>query len=73
MVVSNRKKDELLAQLRKEGYKAFPKTVKVVAAEATEEGEDVAAVGDYDYLLSMPIWNLTMEKVMWCPMESGCV
>lgn len=63
MIVSNRKKDELLAQLRKEGYKAFPKVAKVVATEEAEEADDAAAAGDYDYLLSMPIWNLTMEKV----------
>ncbi len=68
LVVSNRKKSELLQELRRKGFKAFPKTTKVVAAAAAGEAEEDPAgsegeAGDYDYLLSMPIWNLTMEKV----------
>ena len=69
LVVSNRKKSELLQELRRKGFKAFPKSTKVAAAAAAagEAEEDPAGsegeAGDYDYLLSMPIWNLTMEKV----------
>lgn len=39
LVVSNRKKEELLQELRKQGFKAFPKTTRSTAAAA--DGEEV--------------------------------
>jgi DNA topoisomerase-2 len=74
--VSNRKKDDLLQDLRAMGYKAFvdKKGKKGPAddeakdddeAEAEAEGVDSNNNLDkgYDYLLSMKIWSLTMERV----------
>ena len=80
IVVSNRKKKELLAELQKKKYQQFPKKgcvltnhalAKFVAKakkseeESEEENGDVLSTG-YDYLLSMPLWSLTLEKVACC-------
>eukprot|EP00898_Chlorokybus_atmophyticus_P003597 jgi/Chlat1/4238/Chrsp27S04322 len=77
--IRNRKKEELLKELKQRKFDPFPKqqTAKNIAAAA--EGEDDAdsvdgeesseAAGgraDYDYLLSMPLWSLTHEKVCDC-------
>lgn len=76
IIVNNRKRAELLAELKLKGFTPFPKKSKssepVVAgtenAEA-EEGNDTEEIGkgvsagDYEYLLSMPIASLTLEKV----------
>jgi DNA topoisomerase-2 len=59
LVISNRKKDDLLVEMRK--YKAFPKNGKT--ADVEEGEEEVGTISSYDYLLGMPMWNLTMEKV----------
>lgn len=69
LIVSNRKKAVIVAELRKLEFRPFPKVSKAKAAgenadvveeeEAEEEGTDA----DYDYLLGMPIWSLTKEKV----------
>ena len=74
LVVAGRKKQELVADLIKRKYtpmpratnKAAPKVAgniddEVEAGESAEEATSVAA--DFHYLLSMPIDNLTMEKV----------
>ncbi|KAJ8331328.1 DNA topoisomerase 2 [Batrachochytrium dendrobatidis] len=74
LVVQNRKRVDLLKELVTRKYKLIPK--KKAGSEATNgsEGSDDANDGDesvqdddprqgYDYLLSMPIWNLTWEKV----------
>jgi len=71
LVVSNRKKSELLSDLQKKGFKAFndKKTKKDVQdAESDDEAdEDVSPIATlekgYDYLLSMKLWSLTMERV----------
>ncbi|KAN0060781.1 DNA topoisomerase 2 [Thecaphora frezii] len=71
LIVSNRKKADIVTDLRKKDFKPIPKTGKPkVAAEGDDaEGDDAAAeeeVGpdsDYDYLLTMQIYNLTKEKV----------
>ncbi|RKP23009.1 DNA topoisomerase II, partial [Syncephalis pseudoplumigaleata] len=52
LVVQNRKRKTILEELRKRGYAAFPK-------QGANGGKDHG----YDYLLSMPIWSLTEEKV----------
>lgn len=70
LIVNNRKKADLVVELRKKDFRPFPKQskAKVVgdveedgADEATEEGP--SSDNDYDYLLGMAIWNLTKEKV----------
>ncbi|OJA16788.1 hypothetical protein AZE42_03299 [Rhizopogon vesiculosus] len=76
LVVSNRKKIDLMAELRRLKFRPFPKVAKAKAAGETEdvvqpEGEDAeaeeveqdAGSTDYDYLLGMPIWSLTKEKI----------
>ena len=69
LVVSNRKKADIVAELRKLKFRPFSKVLNAKASE-NEENEDEAAEeeehgndSDYDYLLGMPIWSLTKEKV----------
>lgn len=74
--IRNRKKKELVKELITLKFPPFPKNskkevVKLVnavdgaedaeAAEAAEADSDES--GDYSYLLSMPLYNLTYEKV----------
>ncbi|CAO1613505.1 unnamed protein product [Sympodiomycopsis kandeliae] len=73
LIVNNRKRADIVAELREKDFRPFPKPKKAhVVGEVNDEnnGEDpdeeaVAGSGsnDYDYLLSMPIYNLTKEKV----------
>jgi DNA topoisomerase II len=70
IIVANRKKSDIMAELRKKNFSPFPKVSKAKAAGETEEvaGEDdeeatTPGTTDYDYLLGMPIWSLTKEKV----------
>ena len=77
LVVSNRRKVDIVAELRKKQFRPFPKVAKAKAAGETEdvveEDEDeeesgsgsksAAGLSDYDYLLGMAIWSLTKEKV----------
>ncbi|RXW18452.1 hypothetical protein EST38_g7420 [Candolleomyces aberdarensis] len=72
--VSNRKKADIVADLRRLEFTPFPKVTKAKTANAEdaeeeeEEEEDdgdnpSGAVTDYDYLLGMPIYSLTREKI----------
>lgn len=73
LVVSNRKKADIMADLRKLKFRPFPKVTKAKAAGETEDvvnpdedeeaAEDAPGSTDYDYLLGMAIWSLTKEKV----------
>jgi DNA topoisomerase-2 len=68
LIVSNRKKADIIVELRQKKFRPFPKVAKAKAAGENEdaEEEEEAASGtstDYDYLLGMPIWSLTKEKV----------
>ncbi|MBW0470843.1 hypothetical protein O181_010558 [Austropuccinia psidii MF-1] len=75
LIISNRKKADIVAELRKLEFRPFPvkKKPKTAgdpdqAAEGDEDEElaDVSAAGtagDFDYLLSMPISRLTAEQV----------
>ncbi|KAH0838728.1 DNA topoisomerase II [Lanmaoa asiatica] len=73
LVVSNRKKVDIMADLRKLKFRPFPKVAKAKAVGETEEvvnadedegaAEDVPGSTDYDYLLGMAIWSLTKEKI----------
>jgi DNA topoisomerase-2 len=83
LVVSNRKKNDLMAELRRLKFRPFPKVTKAKAAGETEDiqledeedeaDETVKDAGatDYDYLLGMAIWSLTKEKVC-IPVSSSC-
>ncbi|KAI8571649.1 hypothetical protein RHMOL_Rhmol01G0136100 [Rhododendron molle] len=78
IIVSNRKRAELFIELRDKQFTPFPKKTKNVdaavagatddAEEAEENSEVVAGskevrASDYEYLLSMAIGTLTLEKV----------
>ena len=75
--VSNRKKADIVQELRQLKFTSIAKVSKVrqagekepivdnleaLAAIHNEEAE-TGASSDYDYLLSMGIWSLTTEKV----------
>jgi DNA topoisomerase II len=74
LVVSNRKRKELLADLHERGYDTFlPESKKKAAAETNDDAADSDSDDDenvsgtdlgkgYDYLLGMKIWSLTYEK-----------
>ena len=62
LVVSNRKKAELLQELARQGYELFAPGA-TAAGEEGGEGEPGELGRGYDYLLSMKIWSLTMERV----------
>ncbi|PNY26140.1 DNA topoisomerase 2 [Tolypocladium capitatum] len=78
LVVSKKKKDVLVRELRERKYEAFPRATSAKKKAAEDEADasgdeaegdvaegDVAEGGarDYDYLLSMPIWALTAERL----------
>ena len=68
LVVSARKKADIVAELRSKNFRPFPKIAKAKEAgetvEALEDDDEPAgSASDYDYLLGMPIWSLTQEKV----------
>jgi DNA topoisomerase-2 len=71
IAVSNRKKVDIVNELRQKKFRPFPKVSKAKASGETEdaleeeeaEAEADGAEGDYDYLLGMAIWSLTREKV----------
>ncbi|KAE8670742.1 DNA topoisomerase 2 [Hibiscus syriacus] len=74
IIVNNRKRADLFLELKEKGFTPFPKKKKVVEIAVAgdidgEEPEDnfeasaAAIESDYDYLLSMAIGTLTLEKV----------
>ncbi|KAJ3122937.1 DNA topoisomerase 2, partial [Physocladia obscura] len=76
LVIQNRKKSEILKDLVTRDYFRVPKVkvartagnADVVDGEDGEDDEEQASFGvpvasDFDYLLTMPLWNLSYEKV----------
>ena len=71
LVVSNRKKAEIVADLRKHKFRPFPKGTAKAAGENEPTVEDEeepevdgnGSMADFDYLLGMAIWSLTKEKI----------
>lgn len=71
LIVENKKAKVLVEELRRRNYDPDPVRVwkkqqknnaeEEVEPEA-EEGEEVVRIGDYDYLLDMPMRSLTYEK-----------
>lgn len=76
--IRNKKKAKIVEELKARGYtkqSQFPKIRSTKAAPAAkreegegegsgaEEAEGVDEAKEYNYLLSMPLWNLTFEKV----------
>jgi len=67
LVVSNRKRADILADLQERGYDTFTKDDmdKPDGEESDDEDEHASDAGlakGYDYLLGMKIWSLTFEK-----------
>jgi DNA topoisomerase-2 len=66
LVVSNRKKVDIVADLRRHDFRPFSKTSANAGGETEpveEDNEEEGTQSDFDYLLGMPISNLTKEKV----------
>ncbi|KAK4379698.1 hypothetical protein RND71_001560 [Anisodus tanguticus] len=75
IIVNNRKRADLLIELKNKGFTPFPKkkAVEAVIADTTDDPEDSeespeesnrgVRASDYDYLLSMAIGTLTLEKI----------
>ncbi len=74
LVVSKKKKMVLVQELKEKNFKAFPKVSDAMKegelapiADNDDEEEEEADVelgaAAYDYLLGMPIWSLTKERV----------
>ena len=68
LIVSNRKRSELLADLQERNYDLFPKENKKTEDEddSEEEVEESASDADlakgFEYLLGMKLWVLTFER-----------
>ena len=81
--IANRKKADLVAQLVKDGYVAFEPAAKKKkvdgdasddddgADDAAEDAKKAASARGYDYLLGLPLWSLTKEKVEQLKAELG--
>ena len=68
LIVSNRKKADIVDELREKDFTPFPKEVKAkvigdVDDQDLPEEQETGAITDFDYLLNMAIYNLTKEKV----------
>merc|ERR1719262_33123 len=66
--VKNRKRDDVISDLRKHEFKTMDEITQGVEEEEDDQGEDgevkvTRGSHGFDYLLGMPIWNLTFEKV----------
>ncbi|EPS73185.1 hypothetical protein M569_01571, partial [Genlisea aurea] len=77
IVVSNRKKADLFLELKNKGFTPFPKKKQAAEVDFVGSTEDLdeneendgvktsqeGSIGDYDYLLSLAIGTLTVEKM----------
>ena len=63
--IQNRKKADILSDLRARGFKSFPKNEKSAEEDGDDADQDANdADHGYDYLLTMSLWSLSIEKVM---------
>jgi len=63
VVVSNRKKNDILTDLRAKGFTPFSNSTSTADAGDGESKEATSDSNGYDYLLSMKLWSLTLERV----------
>jgi DNA topoisomerase-2 len=61
--VTNRKKKEIIKDLKDKEYIPFPPLNNSSSQNGNEEEDPIESIKDYDYLLNMPIYSLTKEKV----------
>ena len=69
--VSNRRKAEIVGDLRRHGFRAFPKGHSKEESEEDDEEGEGESQGDFDYLLGMAIWSLTKEKISKLREQAG--
>lgn len=70
LIISNRKRKDIVDELRAKKFTPYPKQrekkrpgeVEIIGQDEEEE-ENVGGAGDYDYLLSMQISSLTVERM----------
>merc|ERR1712003_365590 len=69
LVVSNRKRKEILSDLKSRGYDLLPKETDKnreeesdVESDVEDDENEATLVKGYEYLLGMKIWSLTFEK-----------
>ena len=69
LVVSNRKRTELLSELSEKGYDLFPKDDTKSEGEEDDEDETMEEISSdaelakgYEYLLGLKLWTLTFER-----------
>ena len=60
ILIINKSKKNIYEQLEKNKY---PKMVDNVLYELKKENEKILKEGDYEFLIKMPIYNLTKEKI----------
>ncbi|KMU90116.1 DNA topoisomerase 2 [Coccidioides immitis H538.4] len=72
LVISKKRKAKLIEELKEKGFKPIPKAVDAAkegenepAVEEEEESEEDEQLSSdvFDYLLGMPLWSLTQERV----------
>ena len=70
LIISNRKRKDIVDELRAKKFTPYPKQKEKkrpgeveIIGQGEEEEENVGGAGDYDYLLSMQISSLTMERM----------
>lgn len=73
LVVSGRRKADIVSDLRKHDFKPIPRAAKAKEEESEEdeEQEEVGSDSDFDYLLGMAIWSLTKEKIEKLLLQAG--
>lgn len=73
IVLKNKKKAEIMKQLREMKFDPYPESLKKKTDKTVIENQSEAGISNeeespddekpYDYLLSMPLWSLTWERV----------
>jgi DNA topoisomerase-2 len=66
LVVSNRRKTDIISDLRSQCFKTFSAGSKNIVEEENDQdnqNEENDSGNGYDYLLSMKIWSLSQERV----------
>jgi DNA topoisomerase-2 len=69
VVINNRRRKDIISDLKAKNFAPFPsKPTKNTEDKGEADDESTPAqdagsdASDYDYLLRMPLWNLTLEK-----------
>lgn len=63
LIIQNRKKIDIVADLKKREYAPMKKNALTNVLPGDVVEKDDSDVSGYDYLLGMPLWSLTWERV----------